>query len=156
MYHFDWSEIRTEVKDTVLSIEQKNYISSQYTRYYEKPLEVWSTEEWFITYAKTPELVQLLQYDNTAVKGLVFQSLLRRKDSQIFEYVMNSLDDEDTVYLNLGCIGGSIGVTEYYLSFLGYYSVEKNISKDKKHLFSKDQIKTLDSIASTKRISFYN
>jgi len=115
-----------------------------------------TSQEWFMKYAKTSELVQLLKYDNAAVKGHAFQSLVRRKDTHIFEYLINSLDDKDIVYLDLGDSGGSIGITGYYLSFLGYYSIEKNISKDKKYLFSENQIKILDSIASTKKIFFYN
>lgn len=150
MHHFDWSEIRPEIKDTVLYIEKRNGIDTKFTGYSGSLSSFWKTQQWLINTAKTSELHQLIKYENSAVKGLVFQGLLERKDSKVFDYIMNSVDDEGTVHFQLGCVGNAFGLTEYYLFLVSSPAKEDYTLEVQNYLFSEDQIKILDSIAKTK------
>ncbi|WP_299215204.1 hypothetical protein [uncultured Dokdonia sp.] len=150
MCHFDWSEIRPEIKDTVLYIEKRNSIDTQYTGYSGSSSSLWKTQQWLINNAKKSELHQLMNYKNSAVKGVIFEGLLERKDSKVFDYIINSVDDEGTIHFQLGCVGNDFGLTEYYL-FLVRSTTRKELTlKVRDYLFSEDQIKILDSIVKTK------
>ena len=150
MYHFDWSEIRPEIKDTVLYIEKRNGIDSKFTGYAGRLSSFWKTQQWLINAAKTSELHQLIKYDNSTVKGVIFQGLLERKDPKVFDYIINSVDDEGTVHFQLGCVGNAFGLTEYYLFLISSPAKEDYTLKVQDDLFTENQIKIVDSIAEIK------
>lgn len=148
MYHYDWSEIRPIIKDTVLSLEKYNKIASQYTGYSGTTSDIWKTQNWLISKATTAELEKLITYDNSAIKGIAFEALIKRKHPKIFTYIVNSVDYEKPVYAQLGCLGYSFGLTEYYI-FLISDRMTKN-DNVKANLFIEDQLTVIDSISKIK------
>lgn len=103
-----------------------------------------------INNATTAELEKLIAYDNSAVRAISFEALLQRKHPNIFDYIVNSVDYKKLVYVQTGCMGSAFGLTEYYL-FMTYDQVGGSYKESvKDDLFTKNQIKTLDSIAKTK------
>lgn len=135
----------------MLYIEKNNSIDSRYTGYSGKISNLWKTQNWLITHAKTSELHQLIHYKNNAVKCVVFEGLITRKDTLVFDYIVNSFENKEPVFVQSGCLGSGFGLTEYYLSKT-YDKVTENSYSDKMidGLFTQDQITILDSISKTK------
>ena len=151
MYHFDWSEIRPMIKDTILSIEKHNEIDSEFTGYIGKTSQSWHTQNWLISQATTSELEKLITYDNSAVRGIVFEALINRKHPNLYNYIIQSVDYKKPVYVQFGCLIDSFGLTEYYLFKTSDKVVRSNYKNQvKEGLFTENQIIVLDSISKTK------
>lgn len=112
---FDWTEIRKNIKDTILSIEQQGDVSARFIGYNAHESKQYHRGRWFMDNASSYELKKLINYENGAVKAYSFKALLERNDNNIYSYIVDSYDDETIVYSQSGCVGQEFSLFEFYI-----------------------------------------
>ena len=114
-HQFDWTGVRSHIKDTILRIAEYNDVSSYFVGYDAHVSPQYDRAKWFMNNAETYELKKLINYNNGAVKAYCFKSLLKRNDVELFDYIVQSYHDKTMVYTTSGCIGGEYTLFEFYI-----------------------------------------
>lgn len=96
-HQFDWTEIRPQIKDSVLVMADFNEVTSKFVGYGGYPSQQYDRGKWFMDEATDNELHKLIQYENSAVKAYSFKGLLKRKDKNIYTYLIESFNDSTIV-----------------------------------------------------------
>lgn len=113
-HQFNWTNISTKVKDSVLVMAEYNEVTSRFIGYSANESQQYFRAKWFKETATDQELHQLIKYQNGTIKAYSFDALLKRKDPFIFDYIVNSFNDDTIVFLLSGCVGQEFKIFEYY------------------------------------------
>lgn len=101
---FDFSIIRTEIKDTVIEIGKANYVTSGIVGPGAKTPKIWYTRQWIIEHATTDELLIFINYPNSAVRATV--GLYKKGYPGLYDILMDIIDhSNDDLHYTTGCIG---------------------------------------------------
>ena len=115
-WYFDWSGIRTEIKDTVL-IAKDLGIESSYIGYSGSKSTQNERQRWLMSHANTVELRKLTKYPKATIKAIAYEGLLR--DSRVKGKTTIALeairDTVSQVYTLYGCIGDQMNLSRYIM-----------------------------------------
>lgn len=120
---FNYLSLRQAIKDTVILIETKNYISSGIVGDAAITPKIWYTRQWLINNTTQDELLSLLKYPNSAVRATAFQGLYNIEYPDLFNVLIDIMDNSnDYVHYVTGCIGEDISLGEYCFRYVLKYN----------------------------------
>jgi len=99
-------DIRPEIRDTVLLIEDYGSITSGIVGIQGKTPQQWPRRRWFFKNAKEHELRKLIDYPNGVVKATAYEGLIRKPNTNSYELILQALNDTTTFFnYQSGCVG---------------------------------------------------
>lgn len=104
----------------VQKMAKYNLITGSHISYGAIPSEQWKNFEYLKKQASSEELMLLMEYPNSAVKGYTFLCLLERKELDIYPILKKHYYDTNVVVMQEGCI--------IYRDRIGSFFVESSIS----------------------------
>lgn len=118
-WNFDWSEIRTEIKDSIMISKFRGITSGMGGMGVSTKDEV-QRRTWIMKEASVTELLKLSEYPNGNIKAIALEGLLRKKEvKNKTEVILNAINDNKfIVNYQSGCIGEAIGVGKYIVSYV--------------------------------------
>jgi hypothetical protein len=134
-------KIRPSIQVLVDSIEKYNQLTSSGVGYAGVKTVQWERYEKLSKAASLPELRQLTHHKNTVVRCYSFNALAARKDSAIFNILLDHLHDTARVSTFIGCIISKRKVGDYFINSVTPYD-----SSDTDYKLSAKQKVIVDSI----------
>ena len=145
--NFNWSEIRNEVKDSVLKIKRFGTIITSISED-DNYLRQMKTQGWIRKNTTTSELLKIIEYPDPNIKALSYDALLRKKEIDKYHFLRKSLTDSlSFVQLAGGCLGYEMHLSEYLLKHQFRFGLERfpNETKIEDEL-TLEQVKEIDSL----------
>ena len=116
--YFNWSNIRPDIKDSILSIELSNTLHSQVTGYSGTKSEQYIRQEWIVKHASIYELQKLKTFPSGAIKALSYEALIKQQQAnrtQLLEEVLN--DTSSFLGYMCGCEIRPLLLSEYIFEY---------------------------------------
>lgn len=112
--HYDWDDIRPEIRDSAIAIVNYNKITSFLISINAHTPRQWHSRRWFMKNANKEELAMLLDHPNAALKTTAYEGLLRKSKSNNYDLMHQALNDTTSSFMYFsGCIGYPMMVGEY-------------------------------------------
>lgn len=116
-WSFDWSDIRVQVKDSVMAAKEDGFISSGVIGYAaQRPLQ-YDRRIWIMENANEAELQKLINYPDGTVKAIAYEGLLRNPEyKNKSALLINSFKEiEYPISYRSGCLGNNIYISKYLI-----------------------------------------
>lgn len=130
-----------KLKKVVESIAKENRVESSHIGEAGSPSEQYARYEVLKKIATVGQLIELTDYDNSAVRCYAFQALASKKSDKIFNILLKHLKDTSQIETQSGCIGMSQLVGDYFIDVVTPNYIDLEVYK----LNRKEKV-TLDSI----------
>jgi len=113
-WKYDWSEIRPELKDTVLVLAYYGDITSSIVGPRAIKPAQYDRRNWFMKKATDKELLNLIDYPSGCVKASAYEALFRRNRIDYNKLLFMAINDT-TSFFNYqnGCVGEMMTISEY-------------------------------------------
>ena len=112
--NFDWSLIRSEIRDSISIVEKYNRITSGVIGMNGITPAQYYTRLWLMQNVDKTEVVLLTGHPNSVVKATAYETLLRKANGNPFELIQKTLKDTTTIiHYQSGCIGEPKILGEY-------------------------------------------
>jgi hypothetical protein len=122
---FDWSGIRTEVKDSIKLMSEKGERLLGRGGYagYERSTDI---QFWFLLNVNDSELKQLLNYPDGFIKAMSYEALIRKGENNTFDLMKRAFSDTIAYFsVSSGCTSEYYLIGEYLIDNVVF--IEKNI-----------------------------
>lgn len=118
-WDFDWSGIRTEIRDSITSIEKKGggFVSEGGCKGFQRKKDV----KVFFFSVKDAELKKLLHYPDGFIKAMSYEALIRKGENNTFDLMKRAFNDT-IAYLDIrsGCTSRDYLIGEYLIENVLY------------------------------------
>jgi len=122
-----FENVRGAVMDTIRKIEQDNFISTGIVGIAGKRPQQANRRYWLRKEANKEELIQLINYPNAVVKGVVFKILYVKKYPALSDLLIKLSAQKGWVHFRSGCTGRTIQIGEYCFTEVMNYDLEGGI-----------------------------
>lgn len=109
-------ELRKKVEKIVIEIAEENVYCSSAVGFAGEETKQWKRFERLQRDANDMELKYLTSHKNPVVRCYAFQALADRNNSEIFEILIDHLNDDENVSTFIGCIVSSQLVGDFFLN----------------------------------------
>lgn len=130
-----------ELKRIVDSIAKGNSVESSHIGEAGSPSEQYAKYEQLKSIATIKQLTMLTDHQNSAVRCYAFQALATNKADNVFNVLLNHLNDTSSVYTLSGCVGGNSFTGDYFIDVVTPNYIDTQLYK-----LSPNERQTLDSI----------
>ena len=127
-------DIRQEILDTVKEIANENMLMSAAIGIAGIKTPQFERFEYLFTNATESELIELMDYPNSVVKGYTFWALAKIRSDSLERILENHINDTDTILFQTGCRMFSYPVIEFMIEVVTPGRVENDclkLSEDK-------------------------
>lgn len=138
---FDWSDIRINVKDSIIKLDKVGVIMSQSVGIAGIKPQQWNRQNWLINNLTEKELIKLTNYPSGTVKAIAYEGLIKQSDSNHYEILKKALSDTLAfVYYQSGCNLNEYMLSSYIINFVSnpnrsytrVKSIKLNLSENEK------------------------
>lgn len=107
-----------EIEELVTGIAEGKRVESSAINYGGTPSSQWQKFERLEELATVEQLVALTDHANAAVRCYAFQALAGKNSDRVFEVLSKHLTDTELVDTQMGCIGSSTRVGDYFVELV--------------------------------------
>ncbi len=146
---YNWSRIRSQIKDTIQLIEDYGSVTSGIVGVGGTTPLQWYRRRWLMKNATEMELLRLTGYPDGVIKATAYEALIRRGSGNRLDLLFMAITDTTTFFnFQSGCISETVMIGEYLIEYALHlhHGQPPSVAESRKSGLAKAELKQIDEL----------